>query len=105
MLCTSPSWIIPTAFAEATGARKTEGTSSNDASQSSQKQPKQNMAREEGINNENWGFRFVVDPLRGVHYRVVREVELICRLGMGSRGGAGSTKPGSQVRTSFFSMR
>lgn len=47
--------------------------------------------------NTNWGFRFVVDPLRGIPYRVVREVELVCRFGGGSRPGAGSSSVGSQV--------
>lgn len=39
---------------------------------------------------DNWGFRFVVDPLHGVHYRVVRELELVCRFGGGAGGGSGS---------------
>ncbi|CAM9107710.1 unnamed protein product, partial [Ectocarpus fasciculatus] len=36
---------------------------------------------------DDWGFRFVVDPLRGVHYRVVRDLELICRFGGRLRSG------------------
>lgn len=36
---------------------------------------------------DDWGFRFVVDPLRGVHYRVVRDLELICRFGGRTRSG------------------
>lgn len=36
----------------------------------------------------DWGFRFVVEPLRGVHYRVVRELELICRFGGRARSGS-----------------
>lgn len=48
----------------------------------------------------DWGFRFVVDPLHGVHYRVVREFELICRFGGSARAGAGSLTP----RTTFGSQ-
>lgn len=33
----------------------------------------------------NWGFRFVVEPLHGIPYRVVRELELVCILGRRSR--------------------
>ena len=57
---------------------------------------------------DDWGFRFMVEPLRGVHYRVVRELELICRFGGRPRsGGAPSTAGtayGPQVghRESFF---
>lgn len=36
---------------------------------------------------DDWGFRFMVDPLRGVHYRVVRDLELICRFGGRTRSG------------------
>lgn len=53
---------------------------------------------------DDWGFRFVVEPLRGVHYRVVRELELICRFGGRVRSGSGpstaDTTFGSQVRHS-----
>lgn len=44
---------------------------------------------------DNWGFRFVVDPLRGVHYKVVRELELVCRFGASGRSGVGSSTAGS----------
>lgn len=66
-----------------------------------QPQPKTSAAVDGGLSG-NWGFRFVVDPLHGVHYRVVREFELICRFGGAARAGAGSLTPrttfGSQVR-------
>eukprot|EP00903_Cladosiphon_okamuranus_P019656 g18070.t4 len=39
---------------------------------------------------DNWGFRFVAEPLRGVHYKIVRELELICRIGGRVRSGSGS---------------
>lgn len=52
----------------------------------------------------DWGFRFVVEPLRGVHYRVVRELELICRFGGRVRSGSGASTAGTtfgpQVKTS-----
>lgn len=44
---------------------------------------------------DDWGFRFVVDPLRGVHYRVVRELELICRFGGRTRSGSASSTAGA----------
>lgn len=44
---------------------------------------------------DDWGFRFVVDPLRGVHYRVVRELELICRFGGRARSGSASSTAGA----------
>lgn len=43
----------------------------------------------------DWGFRFVVEPLRGVHYRVVRELELICRFGGRVRSGGGASAAGT----------
>lgn len=50
---------------------------------------------------DDWGFRFVVEPLRGVHFRVVRELELICRFGGRARSGiapsAAGTTYGPQV--------
>lgn len=44
---------------------------------------------------DNWGFRFVVEPLRGVRYRVVRELELICRFGGRVRSGSGPSTAGT----------
>lgn len=44
---------------------------------------------------DDWGFRFVVEPLRGVHYRVVRELELICRFGGRMRSGSGPSAAGT----------
>lgn len=44
---------------------------------------------------DDWGFRFVVDPLHGVHYRVVRELELICRFGGRTRSGSASSTAGA----------
>lgn len=48
----------------------------------------------------------MVEPLRGVHYRVVRELELICRFGGRVRSGSGASTAGTtfgpQVRTSTW---
>ena len=55
---------------------------------------KSNMPAGWNLPND-WGFRFVVDSLRGVQYRVVRELELICRFGGGS--GSSAAAAGSSV--------
>ena len=72
-----------------------------------QPQSKTTAAGDVGIPGD-WGFRFVVEPLHGVHYRVVREFELICRLGGGARASAGSLTPrtafGSQVGGGDWSL-
>lgn len=64
--------------------------------QRSRKPSKSNMAPEADA-DMNWGFRFVVDPLRGVPYRVIRDLELICRFGGSNRAGAASSGVGAQV--------
>lgn len=46
---------------------------------------------------ENWGFRFAVDPLRGIHYKVVRELDLVCCFG-GSATSAAEPLSEPQVR-------
>lgn len=63
----------------------------------SRKPPQSSAGSSPDDANANWGFRFMVDPLRGIPYRVVREVELICRFGGSSRPGASSSSVGSQV--------
>ncbi|CAM9363904.1 unnamed protein product, partial [Discosporangium mesarthrocarpum] len=42
------------------------------------------------IKDSNWGFRFVAEPLQGVQFRVVRELDLVCRLGVPSRSASAS---------------
>lgn len=44
---------------------------------------------------DDWGFRFLVEPLRGVHFRVVRELELICRFGGRAKSGGGPSAAGT----------
>ncbi|CAM9123344.1 unnamed protein product [Choristocarpus tenellus] len=38
--------------------------------------------------DSDWGFRFVAEPLVGVQYRVVRDLELVCKLGAEDSSGA-----------------
>lgn len=61
----------------------------------SSRSPSKSNPAASGSVSEDWGFRFVVDPLRGIHYRVVRELELVCRFGEGARGGSGPSTAGS----------
>ncbi|CAM9591597.1 unnamed protein product, partial [Scytosiphon promiscuus] len=53
---------------------------------------------------EDWGFRFLVEPLRGVPYRVVREMELVCRFGGRARSNGSSSTAGSAFWTQTISI-